>query len=300
VSLREGFRMEHKKGLSRRALLYGAGMITVASVDAQNVSEYGLSALLDGSALVKLPSGEFTMGFSGGNFDERPEHRVRISQPLQMTKYEVTQAQWLTVMTDAHAGPDAVLRVNGAVITNRPSHFKGASLPVESVSWEDISVFLKRLNLRDSRYLWRLPTEAEWEYACRAGGAQEPDLAEPDLAEPDLAEPDLAEPDLAATAWYKENSGDQTHPVAAKSPNAWGLYDMQGNLSEWVSDWYSPDYYENSLLTDPRGPENGSYRVFRGSCWHSISENCRPSLRGFDFPVSRFDYVGFRLVRTPR
>jgi formylglycine-generating enzyme required for sulfatase activity len=280
VSMTGGVRMENKKGFSRRALLCGAGVIAVASVDAQSGSEYGVSALLDGSAMVKLPSGEFTMGSSDGNFDERPVHRVRISQPFEMSKCEVTQAQWLSVMTDAHAAPDAVLKVNGAVISNRPSHFKGASLPVEGVSWEDISIFLRRLNARDSGHLWRLPTEAEWEYACRAGSAKERDLAE--------------------TAWYKGNSGDQTHPVATKLPNAWGLYDMQGNVLEWVHDWYSPDYYENSPATDPKGPENGSYRVFRGSCWNTSSENFRPSVRGFDFPVSRFDYVGFRLVRTLR
>jgi formylglycine-generating enzyme required for sulfatase activity len=241
--------MEHKQGLSRRALLCGAGVIAVASVDAQNVSEYGVSALLDGSAMVKLPPGEYTMGSSDANVDERPAHRVRISQSLEMSKYEVTQAQWLNVMTDAHSGPDALLKVNGAVISGHPSHFKGAHLPVDNVSWEDISVFLNRLNVRDSRYLWRLPTEAEWEYACRAGSAQQPDLA--------------------AAAWYEGNSEDQTHPVSTKSPNAWGLYDMQGNVSEWVNDWYSLDYYENSPVVDPKGPENGSYRVFRGSCWHS-------------------------------
>jgi formylglycine-generating enzyme required for sulfatase activity len=230
--------------------------------------------------MVELPAGEFQMGSTNGNADERPVHVVRISQPFEMSRYEVTQAQWLAVMTDAHSGPDAVLKVNGVVVSNRPSRFKGASLPVEGVSWEDISIFLKRLNARDSRRLWRLPTESEWEYACRAGAANEPDLAD--------------------TAWYKGNSGEQTHPVATKTPNAWGLYDMHGNVMEWVHDWYSQDYYENSPATDPKGPINGSYRVFRGSCWHSTSENSRASVRGFDFPVSRFDYVGFRLVRTSR
>ena len=202
-----------------------------------------------------------------------------------MGKCEVTQAQWEAVMSDAHSGPGArVVNVDGAAVSNRPSRFQGAALPVESVSWEDVALFLKRLNARDTRQAWRLPTEAEWEYACRAGGEREPGLG--------------------AIAWYKANSGDRTQPVATKEPNAWGLHDMQGNVAEWVQDWYSPDYYEDSPAADPKGPEagpeTGSYRVIRGSCWHNTSENCRAAIRGFDFPVSRFDYVGFRLVRTAR
>ena len=155
---------------------------------------------------------------------------------------------------------------------------------MDSVSWVDVALFLKRLNERDTRHAWRLPTEAEWEYACKAGGTQEAGIG--------------------AIAWYKANSGDQTQPVATKEANAWGLHDMQGNVAEWVQDWYSPDYYENSPAVDPKGPEaapeTGSYRVFRGSCWHNTSENCRAAIRGFDFPVSRFDYVGFRLVRAAK
>jgi formylglycine-generating enzyme required for sulfatase activity len=120
-------------------------------------------------------------------------------------------------------------------VSNRPSRFKGASLPVESVSWEDVALFLKRLNVRDTTHAWRLPTEAEWEYACRAGGDQTSGLG--------------------VSAWYKANSGDQTQPVATKEPNAWGLHDMQGNVAEWVQDWYSPDYYEDSPAADPQGPE---------------------------------------------
>ena len=276
--------MVKRQLFSRRALLCGAGMVALSPLDAmQDVSRYGVSALLDGTGMVTIPPGEFLMGSPNGNADERPVHQVRISKAFEIGKCEVTQTQWEAVMSDAHSGPgERVFNVDGAKVSNRPSHFKGASLPVDSVSWEDTALFLKRLNARDARHAWRLPTEAEWEYACRAGGQQEPGLA--------------------AIAWYKANSGDQTQPVATKEPNAWGLYDMQGNVAEWVQDWYSPDYYEDSPTTDPKGPEavpeTGSYRVFRGSCWHNTSENCRPAIRGFDFPVSRFDYVGFRVVRT--
>jgi len=273
---------------SRRAFLRGAGIVALNPLDAvamQNVSGYGVTALLDGTGMTRIPPGEFQMGSPNGNADERPVHRVRISQGFEMGKCEVTQAQWEAVMGNAHVGAEATLvNADGAAVSRKPSRFEGASLPVDSVSWEDVALFLKRLNARDTRHAWRLPTEAEWEYACKAGGTQEARIG--------------------ANAWYKANSDDQTQPVATKEPNAWGLYDMHGNVAEWVQDWYSPDYYENSPAVDPKGPEaapeTGSYRVFRGSCWHNTSENCRAAIRGFDFPVSRFDYVGFRLVRTAK
>jgi formylglycine-generating enzyme required for sulfatase activity len=239
--------------------------------------------LLDGTGLAKIPPGEFEMGSPNGNADERPVHRVRITQGFEIGKCEVTQEQWESVMRDAHAAPQArLVNADGAEVSSNPSRFKGPSLPVDSVSWVDVALFLKRLNARDPSHSWRLPTEAEWEYACKAGRPEQVGLS--------------------SSAWYKANSGDQTHPVATKEPNAWGLYDTQGNVAEWVQDWYSADYYENSPPADPKGPaaapESGSYRVFRGSCWHNTSEHCRTAIRGFDFPVSRFDYVGFRLVRT--
>jgi formylglycine-generating enzyme required for sulfatase activity len=273
---------------SRRALLRSAGIVAVYPIDAiamQNAAGYGVTALLDGTGMARIPPGEFQMGSPNGNADERPVHRVRISQGFEMGKCEVTQAQWEAVMGNAHVGAGATLvNADGGTVSRKPSRFEGASLPVDSVSWEDVALFLKRLNARDTRHAWRLPTEAEWEYACKAGGTQEAGIE--------------------AIAWYKANSDDQTQPVATKEPNAWGLYDMHGNVAEWVHDWYSPDYYENSSAVDPKGPEaapeTGSYRVFRGSCWHNTSENCRAAIRGFDFPVSRFDYVGFRLVRTAR
>ena len=106
--------------------------------------------------------------------------------------------------------------------------------------------------------------------------------------------------DLAATAWYKQNSEERTQPVGQKEPNGWGVYDMLGNVAEWVQDWYGPDYYAASPAANPPGPESGSYRVFRGGCWFDTPQYCRASLRRFDFPISEFYYVGFRIVRTPR
>ncbi len=178
---------------------------------------------------VKIPAGEFMMG----DKDDGPIHRVKISQGFEIGKYEVTQALW------------------EAVMGNNPSRFKGSDLPVETVSWEDAQQFISQLNSQDKRYQYRLPTEAEWEYACRAGTTG-----------------DYAG-NLYEMAWYENNSGNQTHPVGQKKPNAWGLYDMHGNVWEWCADWYDSDYYRNSPTTDPQGPSTGSSRVHRGGVWAS-------------------------------
>ena len=260
--------------------------IAAAPLEAmQDAQPHGLTALLDGTAMVRIAPGEFLMGSPNGNPDERPVHRVRISKSFEMGKYEVTQAQWQAVIADPHLKPGAkILSPGGAEMSSSPSRFKGPGLPVENVSWDDIQAFLKRINARDPQHIYRLPTEAEWEYACRAGGPDESALGD--------------------LAWFKQNAADQTHVVGSKKPNAWGLFDMHGNVSEWVQDWYSADYYENSSAADPQGPaltpETGSYRVYRGSCWYHGSENVRAAFRSFDFPISRFDSVGFRLVRTAK
>jgi formylglycine-generating enzyme required for sulfatase activity len=243
-----------------------------------DAASYSLTALLDGSAMARIPAGEFQMGSQGGEPDEQPVHRVRISRDFEIGKFEITQSQWETVMTDPHAKAGALRTTpEGVAIGSNPSHFKGASLPVESVSWDDIQTFLARLNLRDRDHIYRLPTEAEWEYASRDDSTQ-----------------------LAAKAWYKDNSEDRTQPVGGKQPNGRGMYDTLGNVAEWVQDWYSRDYYTESPVDDPRGPGTGSYRVFRGGCWLDPAKYCRVTARNFEFPVSRLHNVGFRVVRTPR
>ncbi len=252
----------------------------------QEEKPYGLRALLDGSGFARIPAGEFLMGSSDGSDDERPAHRVRIGQGFEMGKFEVTQAQWEAVMSskrDAHAKPAKGARAPGEAMTSRnPSHFQGATLPMENVSWDDVQQFLRALNALDGKHLYRLPTEGEWEYACRAG-----------------TKVDDAE-DLDAITWYEANSKGQTQPVGQKKPNAWGLYDTQGNVWEWVQDWYGHDYYKHSLATDPQGPESGSYRVYRGGSWHSADKDCRPAMRGFDLPNNHYYSLGFRLVRTAK
>lgn len=174
-----------------------------------------------GMEFVKIAPGEFMMGCSAGDSDcdadEKPQHRVQITKGFEIGKYEVTQAQWQAVMG------------------SNPSTVKGDDHPVETISKQDAEDFLAKLTALNDGYRYRLPTEAEWEYAARAGAPLPPSLDE--------------------VAWYAANSNDTTHPVGQKKPNAWGLYDMLGNVREWVSDQYSMTYYSNSPLADPTGPQ---------------------------------------------
>jgi formylglycine-generating enzyme required for sulfatase activity len=212
---------------------------------------------------VQIPSGKFEMGSNNGDADEKPVHQVIITKWFEMGKYEVTQAQW------------------EAVTGNNPSRFKGANLPVENVSWNDVQAFISSLNARSNDgYIYRLPTEAEWEYACRAGTTG-----------------DYAG-SLYEMAWYEDNSGGKTHPVGTKQPNAWGLYDMHGNVWEWCADWKGS--YESGTATDPRGPSSGSARVSRGGGWFHPAAICRSAFRDSLSPGSRGGHLGFRLVRSAR
>ena len=272
-SIRQPSAMACSLALPMGAALLSAAWLFLAR--AQETNEHGLAALLDGSGFVRIPAGEFMMGSRNGKPDEQPVHRVVISKGLEMGKFEVTQAQWEAVMRRAHAR----VAPGEAAEASAPSHFKGPSLPVENVSWHEVQQFLRMLNARDDRFEYRLPTEAEWEYACRAGSTG-----------------DYAGT-LDAMAWYESNSGGQTRPVGRKEPNAWGLYDMHGNVWEWVQDWYAHDYGEERPAA---GPASGSYKVYRGGGWFSSPADCRSAVRGFNFPIDRYDSVGFRLVRTPK
>jgi formylglycine-generating enzyme required for sulfatase activity len=272
--------------LSLSCLAVSAALLAATTIGSAEQDEklYGLEALLDGSGFVRIAAGEFLMGAQQGGDDEEPRHVVRITQSFELGKFEVTQAQWETALgsrQQAHARP-AKEKPDAAAKEINPSHFKGARLPVENVSWEDAQRFLQALNARDGKHLYRLPTEAEWEYACRAG-SKEDGAAE-----------------LEERAWFKANSIAQTHPVGSKEPNAWGLYDMQGNVWEWVQDWYAHDYYKHSPPTDPPGPATGAYRVYRGGSWYSSAGDCRPAFRGFDLPANHYYSLGLRVVRTAK
>jgi len=223
--------------------------------------------------LVLIPAGEFMMGSpSSESGREGPQHRVRITRPFYMGKYEVTQEQF-----EAVKGWD-------------PSHYKGPSNPVERVSWNDAVKFCYRLSQRTGCDV-RLPTEAEWEYACRAGSSTAFHFGD-------------SGSQLGDYAWNSGNSGGKTHPVGQKRPNAWGLYDMYGNVFEWCQDWYDSDYYGQSPAADPKGPSSGMDRVLRGGCWNSGAGRCRSAFRShylpWDPPGLTPYYVGFRVVVSPR
>jgi formylglycine-generating enzyme required for sulfatase activity len=236
-----------------------------------------------GMEFVKIPTGEFMMGCSTGDTackeEEKPQHRVRITKTLEMGKYEVTQAQW-----------KAVMNANESV-------FVGDNNPVENVTRAETIEFAKRLTGRNDGYTYRLPTEAEWEYAARAGttGATYAPLDQ--------------------IAWFDKNSNDETHPVGGKKPNAWGLYDMLGNVREWVSDTFAAPYYASSPVDDPPGAqanygERGqpgyvggagvALPVIRGGAFPNPDGVVRVSERYHYFgPTLRVSDVGFRLVREP-
>ena len=223
----------------------------------------GETRVFDGMQFVWVPAGEFRMGSTSAEaFDnEQPVTQVRISRGFWLGQHEVTQAEWQGVMG-----------------TN-PSNFSGCGqCPVEEVSWNDAQEFIGRLNGRAGGNRYRLPTEAEWEYAARAGTTGD------------------RYGNLDASAWYGGNSGKRTHPVGQKAPNAWGLHDMLGNVWEWAADWY--DDYPGGSVTDPKGPGSGSERVARGGGWSYLSIRERSSLRFRDRPGLRLYFLGFRLLRT--
>ena len=164
----------------------------------------------------------------------KTQHEVTITKPFYMGKYVVTQEQY------------------EAIMGNNPSHFKGAQNPVEMVSWDDAQAFCQKLSKKSGKTV-RLPTEAEWEYACRAGTSTKYYSGD-------------SEEDLKRVAWYEANSNDTTHPVGQKEPNKFGLYDMHGNVWQWCQDWYG-DYTANEVA-DPQGPAQGASRVLRGGSWY--------------------------------
>jgi len=223
-----------------------------------------------GMKLKLVQSGEFTMGGQWNGDDSLPPHRVRITRQFYLGVYPVTQREWAKVM--------------GA----SPSNFKGEDLPVESVSWEDCQAFISKLNAMEPGADYRLPTEAEWEYACRAGSTERFCFG---------VEKTL----LGEYAWYSMNSGDKTHPVGEKKPNAWGLYDMHGNVWEWCWDWYDDIYYKVcaklGVVADPSGPKAGPRHVFRGASWDDASPGCTSGHRGGVSDV-RCDSRGLRLAMS--
>lgn len=222
-----------------------------------------------GMDFVNVPGGCFQMGdvFGDGESDEKPVHEVCLSN-YAIGKFEVTQSQWRRVMG---SNPS---RENSRCDT----------CPVENVSWYDAQEFIRRVNSVTGE-TYRLPTEAEWEYAARSGGKNEKFSGGADGE---------------AVAWYKGNSLTYSHSVGQKQPNGLGIHDMSGNVWEWVSDWYDSDYFTKSSLNDPEGPSSGSYRVLRGGSWGSSTKYIRTSDRFRIVPDNYSINLGFRLVRPAK
>jgi len=223
---------------------------------------------------LSLPAGRFMMGAApeedGAYADESPQHTVIIDKDIWLGKYEVTQAQWQRVMS------------------NNPSAFQdaGPSAPVESVTWDDCAAFFEKLNALLSSNTngpalkgFRLPTEAEWEYACRAGTTTRFSGGGNDG-------------EVTKFAWCSANSENTTHPVGQKKPNAWGFYDMQGNVWEWCSDWYGA--YSESLEKNPTGQPYGAARVLRGGSWAGYTLSTRSARRFFGIPSVSTNEFGLR------
>jgi formylglycine-generating enzyme required for sulfatase activity len=232
--------------------------------------------------LVLVPGGTFTMGCTSEQKDcesNEQAHQVTLSD-FYIGKYEVTQKLWTEIMGE------------------NPSNFKsGDNYPVERVSWDDVQTFLSKLNTKYPNRNYRLPTEAEWEYAARGGGKAVLFGNGKNTLDPKEANFNGKEDykkSYSVTGEYR----NKTTPVGSFIPNALGLYDMSGNVWEWCSDWYGSDYYKNSPATNPQGPTSGSYRVFRGGSWCSVPLGCRVAIRYNGTPGDRSNVFGFRLART--
>ena len=246
-----------------------------------------------GMKFMLIPPGEFDMGSTAAEVTklveeaqatkqsgwyierlpyEAPQHRVRITQPFYLGQCEVTQAEY-----------ERIVGSNPSQFKDDPTH------PVETVKWDEASAFGRKLGELPAEQAvhaqYRLPTEAEWEYACRAGTTTTWYAGDDEGA-------------LKEHAWFVANAGKKLHPVGQKSPNAWGLYDMDGNVWEWCQDWFGDRYYATSPVDDPTGAPEGSHRVNRGGSWSAGAAGCRSAYRGGASPGGRSGNLGFRLART--
>lgn len=244
---------------------------------------------------VYIPAGEFTMGSNDGESDEKPVHNVTISKEFRISQTEVTVGQYLVYL---NSGGDSnfvdftdincpVKKIGNRYVLSGNKFGSNENQPMVNVSWHGAQKFCEWLSRNEGK-TYRLPTEAEWEYACRADSTMEYSFVNSKI-------------NLGDYAWFLDNSDNSTHPVGQKKPNAWGLYDMHGNVWEWCLDWYDENYYFNSPGFDPQGPTSGKYRVLRGGAWaHSMgyfSEPCRSAIRDSLMPdYASLNFIGFRVV----
>jgi formylglycine-generating enzyme required for sulfatase activity len=252
-----------KRAMTFFALGMGVAFMLVSGQEGHKKASFANGVLTVGDIayeFARVPAGKFPMGSENRYNNEKPVHAVSLNAFL-MGRTEVTQGLWQAVMG------------------SNPAHFKnGGECPVEMVSWNDCQEFIDRLNDWTGGG-FRLPSEAEWEYACRAGSSGAPGAG------------------IDESAWYRDNSGGKTHPLAGKKSNAWGLHDMLGNVLEWCQDWFAEDYYSRSPASNPRGPKSGAYRVVRGSGWRSSAEGVCCTIRINSAPHYSFNTIGLRLAR---
>lgn len=254
-----------------------------ARAEARAKAEAGrMIALPNGVQLkmIRVEPGSFRMGSENWGDDEKPVHQVTLTKPYYLGETEVTQAQWQAVMRGEKSTD------NSRDLTN-PSYFKGDDRPVEMVSWNDAMAFCQKLNDQGKAprgWKFTLPTEAQWEYAARGGNLSRGYTYS-------------GSNNVGDVAWYYENSGSETHAVRQKGANELGLYDMSGNVWEWCLD--VTGCYRSGAVTDPQGPDSGSWRVARGGSWIHDAQHCRSARRPGSDPGNRRYNFGFRLALVP-
>jgi len=256
VVLIQAIRQQQRPKLSLARLLAITASAGVAVLSSMHWQESGRAV-----EKAKLEYATAKARVQKANSDEKPAHPVTLKKPFYMGKFAVTQEQY------------------HAVIGTNPSHFKGKDNPVEMVSWDDAQRFCKKL-MKQMKQSVRLPTEAEWEYACRAGTTTTWHSGD-------------TKADLGRVAWYGENSSGKTHPVGQREPNVFRLYDMHGNVWQWCQDWYEENYYRKSEAENPQGPAQGNLRLLRGGSWN-IPRGC--ATRDWSIPVLQSNGGGFRVV----
>lgn len=270
-------------------------------VDPASIADLG-EATFDNIPFVRIPAGTFRRGTTdaqraalraAGQWKpmqavELPAREIRITKPFFLGKFEVTQAQWRRVMDDKAVDAGGKGRRKKQDVN--PSSFKNPNQPVETVSWNEAQTFLNKMNEAaggNARY--RLPTEAEWEYACRAGSQ--------DVFGMGPNKTPITAQTLPEYGWFSVNANNNPRVVGKQKANAWGLYDMHGNVWEWCQDGYSPTFYADSLATDPVYTGPSTERIFRGGCWFLDARALRAAVRGGNLPDFKSPYVGFRVVR---
>lgn len=287
----EGKSKAKRKIITRRDFLrgavYGTLLLALGPRGIESFAGTSVKAVLteSGVKMIQVPSGWFIMGDEQGDVDEKP-HKVYIDS-FYMDKYLVTQEEYEKVMGE------------------NPSRWKGRKNPVEQCRWSDAVKYcnarsrleglqppynLETWECKRNANGYRLPTEAEWEYACRAGTGTSYSFGDNPQK-------------LRNYAWFKTNSGGRPRPVGQKLPNPWGLYDMHGNVWEWCNDFYKVDYYQESPEKNPKGPKTGDTKILRGGSWNSTADKCRSSYRynedpGYTDICFGYDIYGFRCVRN--